>query len=289
MTSALFTQLLVNGLATGMVYVLIASGLILVLGVARIFNFAHGEFYMLGAYATFALCQVFQVNFFISIVLAMLLVALLAAVCYRLIFHHIRGNLLLCAAASMGLSMMFERGALVSFGTQERGLRSAFTGVVAIGDVAMPVEKIAVILLCVAIMFGLYYLLMWTKMGKAMRAVKLDTEVAALQGISTTRVYVITMGVGCALAGLAGGIIAPLFSITPTMGHAMLLKCFMVLIVGGLESMLGGVVGGLVIGMTLSFGYYFFGGLSEILFYCIIGVILVFKPGGLFGEVVEDM
>ena len=289
MTSDLFTQLLVNGLATGMVYVLIASGLILVLGVARIFNFAHGEFYMLGAYATFALCQVLQVNFFISIILAMLVVALLAAICYRLIFHHIRGNLLLCAAASMGLSMMFERGALVSFGTQERGLPSAFTGVVAIGDAALPVEKIAVILLCVTIMLGLYYLLMRTKLGKAMRAVKLDTEVAALQGINTTMVYVLAMAVGCSLAGLAGGIIAPLFSITPHMGHSMRLKCFMVLIVGGLESMLGGVVGGLVIGMTLSFGYYILGGLSEILLFSIIGIILVFKPGGLFGEVVEDV
>jgi len=289
MTAALFTQLLVNGLATGMVYVLIASGLILVLGVARIFNFAHGEFYMLGAYATFALCQVLQVNFFISIILSMFVVALLAAICYRLIFHHIRGNLLLCAAASMGLSMMFERGALVSFGTQERGLPSVFTGVMAIGDAALPVEKIAVILLCVAIMLGLYYLLMRTKLGKAMRAVKLDTEVAALQGINTTMVYALAMAVGCSLAGLAGGIIAPLFSITPNMGHAMLLKCFMVLIVGGLESMLGGVVGGLIIGMTLSFGYYILGGLSEILLFSIIGMILVFKPGGLFGEVVEDV
>lgn len=289
MTLDLFFQLFVNGLTTGMIYVLIASGLILVLGVARIFNFAHGEFYMLGAYATFALCQVLQVNFFISIVLATLVVALFAAICYRVVFHHIRGNLLLCAAASMGLSMMFERGALVSFGTQERGLPSAFTGVMTIGTLAMPVEKIAVILLCVANMLGLYYLLMRTKLGKAMRAVKLDTEVAALQGINTTRVYGLTMAVGCALSGLAGGIIAPLFSITPAMGHAMLLKCFMVLIVGGLESMLGGVVGGLVIGMTLSFGYYFLGGLSEILLFSIIGVILVFKPGGLFGEAVEDV
>jgi len=289
MTLDLFSQLFVNGLTTGMIYVLIASGLILVLGVARIFNFAHGEFYMLGAYATFALCQVLQVNFFISIVLATLVVALFAAICYRVVFHPIRGNLLLCAAASMGLSMMFERGALVSFGTQERGLPSAFTGVMTIGTLAMPVEKIAVILLCVANMLGLYYLLMRTKLGKAMRAVKLDTEVAALQGINTTRVYGLTMAVGCALSGLAGGIIAPLFSITPAMGHAMLLKCFMVLIVGGLESMLGGVVGGLVIGMTLSFGYYFLGGLSEILLFSIIGVILVFKPGGLFGEAVEDV
>ncbi len=289
MTLDLFAQLLVNGLATGMIYVLIASGLILVLGVARIFNFAHGEFYMLGAFATFALCQVLKVNFFISIFLATIVVSILAALCYRFVFHYIRGNLLLCAAASIGLSMMFDRGALVGFGTQERGLPPAFSGVMTLGHVAVPLEKIAVILLCVVIMLGLYGLLMKTKLGKAMRAVKLDTEMAALQGINTMRVYALATVVGCALAGLAGGIIAPLFSITPGMGHAMLLKCFMVLIVGGLESMLGGVIGGLVIGMTLSFGYYFLGGLSEILLFSIIGVILVFKPGGLLGEVVEDI
>lgn len=272
-----------------MVYVMIASGLILVLGVARIFNFAHGDFYMLGAFATFALCQVLHINFYLSVVIAIGVVALFAVFCYRFIFHYIRGNLLLCAAASIGLSMMIERGALIGFGTQERGLPSQITGSLTIGTVNLPMEKIVVILVCIAVMVGLYYLLMATKLGKAMRAVKLDTEAAALQGINTTKIYALAMATGCALAGLAGGIIAPLFSITPHMGHSMLLKSFMVLIVGGLESMLGGVVGGLVIGMTLSFGYYFFGGLSEILLFVVIGVILVFKPGGIFGEVVEDV
>ena len=287
MTGSLFLQLLVNGLATGMIYVLIASGLILVLGVARIFNFAHGEFYMLGAFATFALYQVFQLNYFLSIGLAVIAVGLLAAIGYRFIFHYLKGNLLLCAAASMGLSMMLERGALVGFGTQERGMPSVFKGNLTVGQATLPLEKLAVIVLCVSVMFGLYHLLMNAKLGKAMRAVKQDTEVAALQGISTTWIYALTMVIGCALAGLAGGIIAPLFSITPGMGHAMLLKCFMVLIVGGMESLLGGVVGGLLIGLTLSFGYYFFGGLSEILLFAVIGLILAFKPGGLFGEAVE--
>jgi len=95
-----------------MVYVMIASGLILVLGVARIFNFAHGEFYMLGAFATFALCQVLHINFYLSVVIAIGVVALFAIFCYRFIFHYIRGNLLLCAAASIGLSMIIERGPL---------------------------------------------------------------------------------------------------------------------------------------------------------------------------------
>ena len=289
MTEGLFLQLFINGFASGMVYVLVASGLILVLGVARIFNFAHGEFYMLGAYGTFALCQVFHVNYFLSIFVTLLAVAGFAAFCYRFVFHYLRGNLLLCAAASMGLSMMIERAALVGFGTQERGLPPAFTGSIKLLGVALPVEKLVLIGLCIGLMCGLYYLLMKSKLGKAMRAVKIDTDVAALQGVNTTNVYLLTMAIGCALAGFAGGVVAPLFSITPNMGHTMLLKCFMVLIVGGLESMVGGIVGGLLIGMTLSFGYYFFGGLSEILLFAVIGVILVFKPGGLFGEPVEDV
>lgn len=289
MDGALFIQLFLNGLVAGMVYVLIASGLILVLGVARIFNFAHGEFYMLGAYATFALTQILHWNYFLSVILATAVVSFLAALCYRAIFHYLRGNLLLCAAASIGLSMMMERGALVGFGTQERGLPPAFSGTFGLAGASIPLEKVLVILLCLAIMFGLAFLLKGTTLGRAMRAVKLDTEVAALQGVSTTKIYALTMAVGCALAAFAGGVIAPLFSVTPNMGHVMLLKCFMVLIVGGMESMVGGIVGGLLIGMILSFGSYFLGGLSEIVLFSFIGLILVIKPGGLFGEAVEEV
>jgi branched-chain amino acid transport system permease protein len=287
MTLAVFAQLLVNGLAIGMVYVLVASGLILLLGVVRIFNFAHGEFYMLGAYTTFFMCQVLHLNFFLSLVIAISVVTLLAVIGYRFIFHYIRGDILLCTAASIGLSMIILRGSLLGFGTEERGMPSPFPGTVRMGEVELPLEKLAVIVLCFLVMSGLYLLLMKTKLGKAMRAVKLDTEVAALQGINTSRIYLIAFAVGCGLAGLAGGIIAPVFSITSNMGHALLLNCFMALIVGGLESMIGGVLGGFVIGIILSFGSYFLGGFSEIILFGMIGIILVFKPGGLFGEPVQ--
>jgi branched-chain amino acid transport system permease protein len=119
-----------------------------------------------------------------------------------------------------------------------------------------------------------------------MRAVKRDKEVAALQGINTNRIYLLAFGTGCALAGLAGGIVAPVFSITPNMGHALLLNCFMALTVGGLESMVGGVIGGLLVGTVMSFGSFYLGGLSEILLFAVIGVVLFFKPEGLFGEAV---
>ena len=284
MTRELFAQLLVNGLSIGMIYVLVASGLILLLGVVRIFNFSHGEFYMLGAFVTFGMCELFHLNFFLSTVIAMAVVTILGMVAYKLVFEHMRGDILLCTGASIGISMMLQRGALLGFGTQERGLHPPISGSLILGPVSLPSEKVTAIVLCVVVMFALYFLLMRTKIGKAMRAVKQDNECASLQGINTNRVYMVVFATGCALAAMAGGIIAPVFSITPDMGHVIFLKCLMVLMVGGMESMVGGVIGGMIVGLTTSFGMFYLGDLSEVLLFALIGIILVFKPGGLFGE-----
>ncbi len=284
MTVELFSQLFFNGLAIGLIYVLVASGLILLLGVVRIFNFAHAEFYMLGAFLTYGLYEILHVNFFLSIAISMVILTALGSLCYRYIFQSLRGDILLCTAASIGLSMIMMRGALLGFGTRERGLQPPIPGHLGFGPVNLPAERVIAIVLCLAVMFGLYILLMKTKTGKAMRAVKLDTEAAALQGINTNWIYLIVFATACALGALAGGIISPVFSIIPTMGHAVFLKSLMVLTVGGMESMLGGVIGGLVVGLITSFGMFYLGGLSEILLYGLIGLILILKPYGLFGE-----
>ncbi len=209
---------------------------------------------------------------------------MLGLVSYRLIFEHMRGDILLCTGASIGLSMMLQRGALLGFGTQERGLHPPISGSLTVGTVSLPSEKVTAIVLCLVVMFVLYFLLMRTKTGKAMRAVKQDNECASLQGINTNRIYMVVFAIGCALAAMTGGIIAPVFSITPDMGHVIFLKCLMVLMVGGMESMVGGVIGGIIVGLTTSFGMFYLGGLSEVLLFALIGIILVFKPGGLFGE-----
>jgi len=277
----------VNGLASGMIYVMAASGLILVLGVARIFNFAHGEFYMLGAYGVFAASILLNLNFTLSLVLSMVIVGGFAALCYGTTFHYIRGQLLQCAAASVGWSMLIKQVALLAFGTKERGIPSVFRGLIKIGDITLSKERLMVIPLCIIVMCGLYVFLMKTKTGKAMRAVRLDSEAASLQGIDVTRMYLVAMVMGCTLAGIAGGIIAPIFSVVPAMGHDMLTLVLLIIILGGAESELGAVVGGIVIGLFLSFGYFFFGGLTEVITFASVGAILIFRPGGLFGSVVE--
>jgi branched-chain amino acid transport system permease protein len=284
MTAELFAQLLVNGLAIGLIYVLVASGLIILLGVVRIFNFAHAEFYMLGAFITFGACEILHLNFFLSIAIAVVVVTILGALCFQFIFRWLRGDILLCTGASIGLSMILMRGALLGFGTQERGLHPPFPGNIGIGFVTLPAEKVIAIALCLAVMVGLYFLLMRTKIGKAMRAVKQDSEVASLQGINTNKIYLIAFASACSLAALAGGIVAPVFSVTPAMGHNIFLKCLMVLTVGGMESMVGGIIGGLVVGLITSFGMFYMGGLTEILIFGIIGAVLAFKPFGIFGS-----
>jgi branched-chain amino acid transport system permease protein len=283
----LFAQLLVNGLASGMIYVLAASGLILVLGVARIFNFAHGEFYMLGAYGVFAMSQLVGLDFTLSLVISILLVALFAAISYGATFHHIRGRLLPCAAASMGWSMLIRQNVFLIFGTKERGMPSVFEGLITVGGITLSKERLMVIPLCLLVMLGLYLFLMKTKHGKAMRAVRLDSDAASLQGIDVNIMNLLAMVIGCTLAGIAGAFMAPIFAVEPFMGHSILLMVFLVLILGGVESGLGAVMAGILLGLLLSFGYYFFGGLAEMVVFAAVGVILIFRPGGLFGHVVE--
>lgn len=278
----------INGLQTGMLIVLMACGLVLVLGITKIFNFAHGEFYMIGAYITFYFSHfLFKFHFSISLFLSALGAGLLGWLSYLAVFQRIRGNLLLCAGATIGMSIALRQGALLVFGTTERGMPSVFSGVIRIGDYSLPWEKIVVIILCLGVLFILFYVIKMTKIGKAMRAVSLDSETASLQGINVNWIYGITVAAGCALAGVAGGIIAPILAVTPHMGHRSLLLVLIVLLVGGLESLPGAVLAGIGLGMVMSFGFQFFGGISEMIVFIVIGIFLIFKPGGILGRVIE--
>jgi branched-chain amino acid transport system permease protein len=288
MTLGLFMECFINGLQTGMLIVLIACGLVLVLGITKIFNFAHGEFYMIGAYITFYFSHfLFKFNFGISLFLSALGAGLLGWLSYLAVFQRIRGNLLLCAGATIGMSMALRQGALLGFGTTERGMPSVFPGVMRIGDYSLPWEKIVVIVLCLGVLLILFYVIKMTKIGKAMRAVSLDSETASLQGINVNWIYGLTVAAGCALAGVAGGIIAPILAVTPHMGHRSLLLVLIVLLVGGLESLAGAVLAGIGLGMVMSFGFQFFGGISEMIVFIVIGIFLIFKPGGILGRVIE--
>jgi branched-chain amino acid transport system permease protein len=282
-----FIQIVVNGLVIGMIYILVASGLTLILGVAGIFNFAHGEFYMLGAYVAYAVCVTLGLNFAFAVVVSILVVGVLGGVAYRAIFHHVRRDLLMCVLASVGLSLILKQSILLTVGRIDRGIPSVFQGTLSIGAVSVSVERVMVIVLCLVVMLALYLVLMRTKLGKAMRAVSIDVEAASLLGIKVDKIYMTTMAVGCAAAGVAGAIIAPVFAVTSDMGSNVLLLSFMVLMLGGFGTIGGAVLGGVVLGQALSFGYEFFGGLAQLFAFGVVFVVLFFKPSGLLGRSLE--
>jgi branched-chain amino acid transport system permease protein len=296
-TTGLFAQLIINGFALGMLYVLIVLGLDIILRGTKILNFAHGQIYMLGAYTFFVTYGILKQRFVVALILSALAMAILGALCYVLLFNFLQKRifsgatlsyrLLMSAMASVGLMMILQQSTLLGFGTAERGVPSTFPQMLSIGNVSLPVERLVIILLSLLICGCLYFLFFKTKLGKSIRAVAIDAEAASLMGINTFRVYLLSFVVGCALAGAAGGIVASSFSVTPTMGHSIIFMAFLVMVVGGIGSYKGAILGGILVGLVLSFGYQFFGSISNVLLFICILIVLIFRPGGILGEVLD--
>jgi branched-chain amino acid transport system permease protein len=287
MTFQLFLQLFINGVSIGLLYALVALGLVLVLGVAKVFNFAHGEFYMLGAYALYTFHVTMHLNFPVSVILSGLSVGIIGAVCSELVFKLIRGSLLKAAATTIGMGIIIRQGILQGFGTAERGVSPILPGTVHLAGAVLSLERLAVIGYSLLIVGLLGWFLTRTKAGIAMRATNLDEEAGKLQGINTNMMYLIAISLGSGLAGAAGAIVAPVLALSPEMGEAMLFLVLMVVILGGMQSAVGAVFGGLILGLALSFGFHFLGGLCELFVFFLIGVVVLIKPHGLFGRPVE--
>jgi branched-chain amino acid transport system permease protein len=285
-------QLVVDGLGMGLVYVLLASGINLIIAISGILFIAYGQFYMLGAYILWGLVVLLKVPFFISLCVATVVPAMLGGVIYRLIFQRIQSmqrQFLNGIVASIGLMVLIGQAALLAFGTSSRGVPPVFTGMLNVGVVSISFDKVVLIMLAIVVLLGLHFLLQKTNVGRAMRAVSFNPDVAALQGVNSSRIYLGAMVVGCALAGFAGGAMSPMFGVSPQMGMTTLLV-LLVVVLGGIGSMTGAIIAGLILGLTLSFGQYFIsGGLAQIFFFIVIGLIIFFRPGGLLGQPAEEM
>ncbi len=276
-------QSFINGLVIGSTYILVASGLTLVMGVTKILNIAHPHYYMLGAF-TFGLFYGFlSFNWVFATIVAMLVTGLLGGISYALVFSPIRKNFLFVITVSTAIGMICVQGIIVIFGERDIIVPAVFRGLINLRGLIIPYERLMIILLSFLIMLFLRYVLN-TKLGKAMHAVALDEEAAALQGINTEYIFLATMFMGCGLAGVAGAIMTPIFTAKAHMGTYMLSMVLLVVVVGGFGSIKGSVIVGFVIGLAESFGYQLMGSSNVILILIFIGVIIYFKPGGLYGK-----
>jgi len=280
----LLVPALLNGFGLAVVYVLVALGLTLIFSILEIINFAHGEFYMLGGFAAYYLCAVGGLNYVATLVLAVLLVGLAGVVAERLVFRHLRGKTLNAFIVSLGLLWVLQATAQLSFGVLDKSVPSAVSGIVRVGGVIVSRERLFVILIAVALIIGLYLFLKFTRTGQAMRAVAQDAEAAALQGVNIELTSALGFGIGCALAGAAGALIAPIFAVSPTMGALPVVKAFIIIIVGGMGSLPGAVLGGLLLGAVEGVGTLFMSSAAvNILGFLMVIAILLLRPRGLLG------
>jgi branched-chain amino acid transport system permease protein len=275
-------QLFIDGLSMGLVYVLMSSGFNLVMAVPNIIFIAFGEFYMLGAFIVWYIEVPANLSYFAAVPIAVLATAVLGGLCYLLVFGPLqfrKNQFLTNIIAGVGLMLIIGQAALMLFGTEARGVPSVFGSVYEVLGVRIALEKVVVIILSVVVLAVLHLILQKTRTGRAMRAVSFRSDVAALQGVNANRMFLVAMIIGCALAGFAGAVMA-------SNGFLVML----VVMLGGVGSMPGAILGGLVFGMTLSYGQYYIGsGQSQILFFAVIMIILLFKPGGILGKNMEEI
>ncbi len=279
-------QPFVYGVQIGLTYIIIALGLTLIFGIMNIFNFAHGEFYMLGAFSILYISGLAKVNYFLALVLCMLIVGLIGVFFERLFFARAKGRLVPIIIVATGLMWILQTAAQIIFGRQPRGMAEVFQGSVSILHVNISYSRIMAGTISVVLVAALYVFVYRTKLGRAMQAVSQDREAAALQGINIDRLSTLGFGLGCALAAVAGGIMAPIFFIEATMGLDALGKSMAIIILGGLGSIPGAVIGGLILGLVESYGQTFMGYPATVLPFVIIVLVLLFKRSGLMGRAV---
>ncbi len=274
-----------NGLTSGSFYVLMALGFTLIFGIMRLVNFAHGEFYMLGAFVVYHLYGTLHVTFFLALVAAAVTVAVLGAIVERVVFAPLRSRELPMLMSALGLSIALQGVMAVSEGAEGLSLPAPVTGVFRSSWLVFPYDRLLVVAVAIGVLALFHAFITWSKVGQALRAVAQDGEAALMQGIPVNRVYTTAFAIGCALAAIAGGVIGPVFSLHVYMGQTAILKAFVVVILGGLGSVPGAVVGGLLLGLAESVFASLFGALvSDMLGFLMIMMILLWRPFGLLGR-----
>ena len=285
MGDTLLPQVMINGVTLGTNYVLMALGFTMIFGVLRIVNFAHGEFYMLGAFFVLTAIVKFQVSYFLAVVFAVISVGVLGFLAEKVIFRRFRDKELEGMIVALGLSILIQNLGLVAWGPYDLSIPPVFSGVLKMGSLFYPVERLMVVVLSFLLMVGFYLFLKKTQLGLAIQAIAQDTEIARVQGIRINRLYPLAFAIGTGLAAAAGAVIGPLFQLNPWMGIMPQVKAFIVVILGGIGSIPGALLGGLILGVAESFvSTYASKAMADMLGFIIVIGILLFRPSGLFGH-----
>ncbi len=278
---------LVWGVAVGCIYILLATGLNIIFGVMKLVNFAHGQLLMIGAYLTWTISFSLGLNAYAAILVSMVVVALLGIGVERLTFRRVLGGDKLNEIfVSLGLIYIFENAAMLIWGASPKQISSPLSGMsLALPSISITYDRIVAVFIVVASLVALGLLIQKTKIGLAMRATSQRNSTAMLMGINVETIYMLTFAIGAALAAVAGGLYGIIFSFDYQVGAIPTIIAFAIIILGGLGSIKGAIIGGLLYGIAEQLATLFLGGVwgSAVAFAMLI-VVLIFRPNGIFGE-----
>jgi len=279
-------QLLVSGVLTGSVYALMSMGLTLIFGVLRIVNFAHGEFLMIAMYGAWALGRLCGINPYLAAIIVIPAMFLFGAAAYQLVVRPGLGKPhLVVAFATMGLSIFLQNAALMLMTADLRDIPPVFARSLTLGPIYIKDELLLGFVITLACTSALQWMLKRTYLGKAIRATVQDGEAAQLMGIAVPRIFLITFALGSALVGLAACVMVPLFSVFPAVGLNFVLIAFVIVVLGGMGSIEGALIGGVCVGVVQSLsGYYVAPAFGQLFFFLLFLLAMIFRPNGLLGQ-----
>lgn len=287
MDSELLLGQLLVGLLNGAFYAMLSLGLALIFGMLRILNITHGALYMLGAVAASVLLSWFGIGYWGALILSPLIIAAFGAVIERTLLQWIyQEDHLYSLLLTLGLALALESATRNAFGSSglPYDVPAALSGVVDLGFMFLPVYRLWVVLVSIVLCFGTWLVIEKTRLGSVLRAATENPTLVQTFGINVPRLITITYAASAALAGLAGVLAAPIYQINPNMGSELIIIAFAIVVIGGMGSIGGSIVIGFVLGLAEGAAKVIYPELSNLVVFILMGVILIFRPSGLFGK-----
>ncbi|WP_303852107.1 branched-chain amino acid ABC transporter permease [Seleniivibrio woodruffii] len=286
-----YIESVINGILMGSIYGLTAVGLTLIFGVMKVVNFAHGSILMVGMFAAYWFITLTGLNPYLALVVVVPLLYFFGYYMQKIVIKpifeaekHVREPITVIIVTT-GIWYVLDNLALLVFGAEFRVAQTSVTGkMIDIAEMYFPVAKLIGAGITFLLGVYLYWFLKHSRMGKAVRATSLDREAATLMGIKQSRIYNIVFGMGCACCGVAACVLVPFYYVYPTVGVPFDIKAFVIVVLGGLGSIPGAILGGIIIGIIETVGAQFMAATwTEMLIYAFFLVVLFVKPSGLFG------
>lgn len=283
-------EYVVHGLLLGCLYALTSVGLVLLFGVTKVINFAHGEIYLVGGYAAYSVSTI--INPYLALLVSPLVGFLLGIVIVKSLYSPVErlkmaeaDKHMLFIVSTFGLSILLQNLILLGWGPFPVRARLFLAETVTVLGITMYQQRFLVVIFAVAAIALLILFLFRTKAGLALRALSQDVETTRAMGVKTDRLYALNAGIALGLAALGGALVSPIFWLSPTAGVELTEKLFAIVILGGMGSVRGALAASLILGVVESMTVFLFGGQwSLVVFFVVMSVVLVIRPTGIFGE-----